>query len=86
MLQLNAFEHFSKEVRNKPLVDRGLFGVLVLTKKKWVPTEISSEDFVRYEHVSEYDTEKLRIKLEDDAYTLGNSIAPMWPLVRLIEW
>jgi hypothetical protein len=86
MLHLSAFEHFKEQFRNKSLVDRDLFGVLVLKKNKWVPTEINTEDFVRYEHVSDYDTEKLRIKLEDDAYTLGNTIAPMWPLVKLIEW
>ena len=65
------------EIKNKPLVDKGLFGVLILTKKKWVPTEIKEEDFARYEHVSDYDTEKLRIKLEDEAWQLGNTIAPI---------
>ena len=67
MLQLTAFEHFKEQFRNKSLVDRDLFGVLSLVKNEWVPTEITAEDFVRYEHVSEYDTEQLRIKLEDDA-------------------
>lgn len=86
MLHLMSFEHFKEQFRNKSLVDRDLFGVLVLKKNKWVPTEITAEDFVRYEHVSDYDTEKLRIKLEDSAYVLGNTIAPMWPLVRKIEW
>ena len=86
MLHLSAFEHFKEQFRNKSLVDRDLFGVLSLVNNEWVPTEITAEDFVRYEHVSEYDTEQLRIKLEDDAYTLGNTIAPMWPLVKLIEW
>jgi len=86
MLHLNAFEHFAEQFRNKSLVDKGLFGVLSLENNEWVPTEITSEDFVKYEHVSEYDTETLRIKLEDSAYTLGNTIAPMWPLVKLIEW
>jgi hypothetical protein len=86
MLQLTAFEHFKEQFRNKSLVDRDLFGVLSLVNNEWVPTEITAEDFVRYEHVSEYDTEQLRIKLEDDAYILGNTIAPMWPLVRKIEW
>ena len=69
MLQLTAFEHFKEQFRNKSLVDRDLFGVLSLVKNEWVPTEITAEDFVRYEHVSENDTEQLRIKLEDDAYT-----------------
>jgi len=86
MLQLNAFNHFKNEIKNKPLVDEGLFGVLVLTKQSWVPTKITEQDFARYEHVSYYDSEELRIKLEDAAWKLGNTIAPMWPLVRLIEW
>jgi len=86
MLHLSAFEHFKEQFRNKSLVDRDLFGVLVLTKNKWVPTEITDEDFARYEHVYQYESEEIKIKLEDSAYTLGNTIAPMWPLVRKIEW
>ena len=86
MLKYNAFEHFKQDFKNKSLVDKDLFGVLVLTNNIWVPTEITEEDFARYEHVSEYDSEELRIKLEDEAFTLEHSIAPMWPLVKLIEW
>ena len=86
MLHLSAFEHFKEQFRNKSLVDRDLFGVLVLKKHEWVPTEIAAEDFVRYEHIVIYESEEIQIKLEDSAYTLGNTIAPMWPLVRLIEW
>ena len=86
MLHLNAFEHFKEQFRNKSLVDRDLFGVLVLTKNEWVPTEITAEDFARYEHIVIYESDEIQIKLEDSAYTLGNTIAPMWPLVRLIEW
>jgi len=51
-----------------------------------VPTEITAEDFARYEHIVIYESDEIQIKLEDSAYTLGNTIAPMWPLVRLIEW
>jgi hypothetical protein len=86
MLHLSSFEHFKEQSRNKSLVNRDLFGVLVLNNNEWVPTEINAEDFVRYIHVSEYESEELRIKLEDDAYVLGNTIAPMWPLVKKIEW
>jgi hypothetical protein len=86
MLHLSSFEHFKEQFRNKSLVDRDLFGVLVLNKNEWVATEITAEDFVRYEHVSTYESEELRIKLEDEAYTLGNTIAPMWPLVQKIKW
>lgn len=86
MLHLSAFEHFKEQFKNKSLVDKDLFGVLVLTKNKWVPTEITTEDFVRYEHIVRYESEEIQIKLEDQAYTLGNTIAPMWPLVRKIEW
>jgi hypothetical protein len=86
MLHLSSFEHFTEQFKNKSLVDRDLFGVLVLTKNQWVPTEITAEDFVRYEHVISYESDEIQIKLEDDAYTLGNTIAPMWPLVKLIEW
>ena len=86
MLHLNAFEHFTEQFRNKSLVDRDLFGVLVLTKNEWVPTEITAEDFIRYEHIVRYESDEIQIKLEDSAYTLGNTIAPMWPLVRKIEW
>lgn len=86
MLHLSSFEHFKKQFKNKPLVDSGLFGVLLLVNNEWVPTEITEEDFARYEHVSEYETDELRIKLEDSAYILGNTIAPMWPLVKKIQW
>ena len=86
MLYLTSFEHFKTQSKNKPLIDKGLFGVLLLVDNEWVPTEITEEDFARYEHVSEYDSEDLRIKLEDDAYVLGNTKAPMWPLVKKIKW
>jgi hypothetical protein len=86
MLHINSFEHFKMQLKNKPLVDSGLFGVLVLTNNEWVSTEITEDDFARYEHVSEYETEDLRIKLENDAYILANISAPMWPLVKKIEW
>jgi hypothetical protein len=86
MLHLSSFEHFTEQFKNKSLVDKGLFGVLVLTKNQWVPTEITAEDFVRYEHVVWYESEEIQTKLEEQAYTLGNTIAPMWPLVRKIEW
>jgi hypothetical protein len=86
MLYLSSFEHFKNQFKNKPLVEKGLFGVLVLTNNEWVPTEITEDDFARYVHVSEYDSDDLRIKLEDDAYVLGNTTAPMWPLVKKIIW
>jgi hypothetical protein len=88
MLHLSAFEHFSSETKNKSLVNKGLFGVLVLKDNEWHPTEIVEEDFVRYTHVvdSTYESEEIQIKLEHEAYRLGNSMAPMWPLVRKIEW
>lgn len=86
MLHLNSFGHFKQQIKNKPLIDKGLFGVLVLVDNEWVPTEITEDDFARYEHVSEYETEELRIKLENDVYILGNTIAPMWPLVKKIKW
>lgn len=86
MLHLDSFGHFKQEIKNKPLVTEGLFGVLVLINNEWVPTHITEEDFARYEHVSVYETEELRIKLENDAYILGRTMAPMWPLVKKIEW
>jgi hypothetical protein len=88
MLYLSAFEHFNAEPKNKSLVNKDIFGVLVLKDNQWVPTEILEEDFVRYNHVvdSTYESEEIQIKLEHEAYRLGNSMAPMWPLVRKIEW
>lgn len=88
MIWKESFEHFSEQHLNNDLIEKGLYGVLVINwdENIWTPTEITEEDFPRYSHVAKYQSEEQKELMESKAFELNSTKYPMWPLVRKVGW
>jgi len=86
MLHTDMFDSFQMQDSNELLVNQNKFGVLVLDENNnWVPTEITDEDFPKYNTISEILDYENGEELKEAAQELGMTIAPMWPMVEAVD-
>ncbi len=86
MIYLEAFDPFKTKPNNVDLVERGVYGVMVWIKDEWVPTEITEDDFYKYEHIIMDEKNPDYEKLQANLYEVNVSGAYKgWPLVSLYK-
>lgn len=88
MIWKESFEHFSQEFCNKELVEKGVYGVLVIDwdENTWTPTEVVEDDFPKYSHIAKYKTDEQKEIMVEKAFALNSGEYRMWPLVRKVDW
>jgi hypothetical protein len=86
MLNTDMFDSFQMQDSNELLVSQNKYGVLVLNNdNEWVPTEITEEDFPKYNVIVELLDYENGEDLKASAEELGSVIAPMWPMVEEVD-
>jgi hypothetical protein len=86
MLHTDMFESFQMQDKNELLVSQNKYGVLVLNQdNEWIPTEITEEDFPKYNVIDELLNYTNGVELKESAEELSTIIAPMWPMVEEID-
>lgn len=84
-MKLEAFDFFKTYEQNTDLIERNVFGVLILINGEWVPTEITEDDFYKYKHIFRNPDDDASNILFDKAKQITNFGRPAWPLVVQIE-
>ena len=86
MLHTDMFDSFQMQETNELLVSQNKYGVLVLNENnEWVPTEITAEDFPKYNTIADLLDFENGEELKESADELAAVIAPMWPLVEEVD-
>jgi hypothetical protein len=86
MLNIDMFDSFQQQENNELLVSQQKYGVLVLNENnEWVPTEITEEDFPKYNVISDILAFETGEDLKESADELATVIAPMWPMVEAVD-
>jgi hypothetical protein len=80
-MTLEAFDFFKTYEQNADLIERNVFGVLILIDGEWVPTEITEDDFGKYKHIFRDPEDADSNILFDAAKQITNFGRPAWPLV-----
>lgn len=90
MIMLEAFEPFMEHPKNTELVEKGLYGVILLdeTTNEWTPISIEEQELVKYEHVifEHIEDGPIKDKLMAEASLLSHDQCTSWPMVKKINW
>ena len=79
MINLEAFAPFLEAELNAELKNAGKFGVLLLSDGVWIPTEITEDDFIKYDHfLNPIEQQEEGLNLAAAAISTNH---PAWPLV-----